>query len=67
MLSFEAISEFKKIYEQEFGEKISDAEAQMLGNQLLNLFEVIYRPLKEDRKDYYDKETEQVTNHTKAL
>lgn len=44
-LSKEAIEEFKEIYYQEFGERISDEEAQELGASLLSLFKIIYRPL----------------------
>jgi hypothetical protein len=44
-LSKEAIEEFKKIYYQEFGTAISDEKARELGENLLSLFEIIYRPL----------------------
>lgn len=44
----EAIEEFKKIYEEEFGETISDAEALEMGQRLISLFEIIYRPLPHD-------------------
>ena len=44
-LSKEAIEEFKKIYFEEVGEKISDEEARQLGESLLSLFKIIYRPL----------------------
>jgi hypothetical protein len=42
-LSREAIKEFKHIYFKEFGERITDKEAQELGENLLSLFEIIYR------------------------
>jgi hypothetical protein len=48
-LSKEAINEFKAIYREEFGEEISNAEAQELGESLISLFKVIYRPI--PRKD----------------
>lgn len=44
-ISREALDEFKKIYEEEFGEVISDAEALEMGQRLISLFEIIYRPL----------------------
>jgi hypothetical protein len=44
-LSKEAIVEFKKIYYQEFGTVISDEKARELAENLLSLFEIIYRPL----------------------
>jgi len=46
-LSKEAIKEFKKIYYEEFGERISAKEAQELGASLLSLFKIIYRPVPE--------------------
>jgi len=47
-LSKEAIEEFKDIYYREFGRKISDEEAQEMGQNLLSLFKIIYRPIPED-------------------
>jgi len=44
-LSKEAIKEFKEIYYKEFGTVISDEKARELGENLLSLFEIIYRPL----------------------
>ena len=46
-LSKEAIKEFKEIYYKEFGERISDKEAQEMGANLLSLFKIIYRPIPE--------------------
>ena len=46
-LSKKAIDEFKEIYEKEFGEKISDAQAREMGENLINLFRIIYRFLPE--------------------
>jgi len=46
-LSKEAIKEFKKIYYGEFGETISEKEAQEMGANLLSLFRMIYRPVPE--------------------
>ncbi|MCD6297730.1 MAG: hypothetical protein J7M30_11300 [Deltaproteobacteria bacterium] len=44
-LSKEAIKEFKEIYYKEFGEKISDQEAQEMGGNLISLFKIIYHPI----------------------
>jgi len=47
-LSQEAIEEFKTIYQEEFGEIISDAEAQEMGLRLLRFVQIITRPLPVD-------------------
>ena len=47
-LSKEAIKEFKEIYYNEFKERISDKEALEMGERLLSLFKIIYRPIPED-------------------
>jgi hypothetical protein len=47
-LSKEAIEEFKKIYREEFHEEITDAQALEMGEGLLDLFEIIYRPIPEN-------------------
>lgn len=43
--SKKAIEEFKEIYRKEFGEEISDAQAEEMGENLIELFKIIYRPL----------------------
>ncbi len=45
MLSAEAISEFKEIWRNEFGEDISDEFALSQAVSLLSLYDKIYRPL----------------------
>jgi len=54
-LSKEAIKEFKRIYYEEFKEEISDIEAQELGESLLLLFKIIYRPIPEDKRNQEQK------------
>jgi len=58
-LTKEAIEQLKDIYREEFGEKISDDEAQEMGENLLFLFDLIYRPIpgrsKEKGRDADDK------------
>lgn len=44
-LSNEAIQEFKQIYKEEYGEEISDDEANKLGVNFLNFCRIIFRPL----------------------
>lgn len=44
-LSDKAIKEFKEIYYKEYGKDISDEEAQEIGQRLISLFKIIYRPI----------------------
>lgn len=44
----EDIEELKKIYTEDYGEALTDSEAMEMGQRLLNLFQVIYRPLPPD-------------------
>lgn len=46
MLPDEAIDEFKEIYKKEFGEKLSDEEARRKAENLIKLFDAVYRPIK---------------------
>jgi len=50
-LSKKAIQDLQNIYISEYGKKLSDFEANMLGNNLLNLFKVIFRPIKKTKHD----------------
>lgn len=50
-LSPKAIKAFKAIYQDEFGEALSDAEAQAMGLRLLRLFDVLTRPLPDPPRD----------------
>ena len=45
MISKEAIEEFKTIYKNVFSEEISDADALMKANKLLDLYRVIFESL----------------------
>ncbi len=42
MLPKEAIEEYKKLYEKRFGIKLSDEEAVIRANNLVNLYKVVY-------------------------
>lgn len=48
-LSQDAIEEFKKIYQEEYGRTLSDAEAIEMSQRLLRLFQIIYHPLPSDQ------------------
>lgn len=50
-LSQKAIEEYKKAYQEAFGRKISDKEAQELAFELLSLFKIIYKPVPEAQKE----------------
>lgn len=62
MLSDEALNEFKKIYKEEYGEEVSDEQAEELGLNLLTLFSYIYRPVK---KEWIKKLDEKIKTQTK--
>ena len=49
MISKADLSEFQKIYKQQFNEKIDEAEALKLATNLLNLYEAVYLPQKKDQ------------------
>ena len=52
MISKEHLEKFKTIYKNQFREEISDREALEQATKLLNLMNVIYRPIpKENLKD----------------
>jgi hypothetical protein len=44
-LSKKAIQELQQIYQEEYGETLTDAEAQEMGQRLLALFRLLARPL----------------------
>ena len=44
------LNEFKRIYKEEYGEKLTDEEAQRIASKLISLFEIICQPL--PRKPY---------------
>jgi hypothetical protein len=45
MISDIAIKSFKKIWLEQFGEELSDEEASVQAARLLELMNVVYRPL----------------------
>ena len=44
-LSAKAIEEFKEIYKEEFGEELSDTQAQETALRVLRIFRLLLRPL----------------------
>jgi len=60
-LSQQAIEEYKAIYKKEFGEDITDAEAEEQGMKLLRLFKIIYRPIPKAWSKEYDKKLKEST------
>ncbi len=43
MLSDKAIQKFKKIFKEEYGQELTDAEAREQGERLVGLFEIIFK------------------------
>ncbi len=59
MLSTKALQEFKEVWEQEFGEEISDDFAVPQAINLLTLFDVIYQPIeKKSMTKLYERKNE---------
>ena len=50
MLPLKAIEEFKVIYKQEFDEDLSEKEALEAATNVMNLFQLIYRPIPKRKK-----------------
>jgi len=55
MISKAALEEFKKIWREEYGEEISDEFALEKATALLSVVDKIYRPIKKDWLDEYDR------------
>jgi len=47
----EALKEFKKIYEEDYQEKITEAEALEMAQGLINLFSIIARPFPQKQSE----------------
>ncbi len=50
-----AIEEFKKIYQEEFLEVLSQAEAEEMASRVVRLYELLARPLPSERADAFEK------------
>jgi hypothetical protein len=49
-MSNERLHEFMRIYEKEFGEKLSESEAKLIADRLMYFYERLARPLLSERK-----------------
>jgi len=56
MVSEKALSEFKKIWREEFGEDISDEKALEEATALLTMFDAIYRPIRKEWAEEFEKD-----------
>lgn len=59
MLSKQALDEFKVIWRAEFGEDVPDDIATEEAINLLTMFNVIYRPIKKEWVDEYEKKQDE--------
>jgi hypothetical protein len=50
-LSREAIDSFKRIYQSEFGEALSDDAAREMALRLLRVFDLLSRPVPDDQDE----------------
>ena len=55
MVSEKALQEFKNIWTEEFGEEITDEKALEEAVSLLTLFDAIYRPIKKEWVEEYER------------
>lgn len=53
-LSRESVDELKEIYKEDFGKELSDTEALEMGQRLVRLFQIIYRPFPGDAGRHLD-------------
>jgi len=53
-LSREAIEDFKAIYQDEFGQELSDDEVQKIALRLLRLFGILQTPVQSDNPEDVD-------------
>ena len=60
MISDQALQEFKKIWQEETGQEITDKEALDAAVALLGVFDAIYRPIPKEWSAAYD---EHIQNH----
>ncbi len=51
MLSQTALQDFKRLYEEEYGEVLPNAEALELATNLLTFMDYVYRPIKKEWVD----------------
>lgn len=61
MLSKQALDEFKVIWRAEFGEDVPDDIATEEAINLLTMFNAIYRPIKKEWVDEYEKKQDETS------
>lgn len=61
MLSKQALDEFKAIWRAEFGEDVPDDIATEEAINLLTMFNAIYRPIKKEWVDEYEKKQDETS------
>ncbi len=69
MISDKALQDFKRIYREEKGAELSDAEAMEEAVALLTLYNAVYRPIKKEWleqyfRDHPDEQNEYESNRT---
>ncbi|MCJ7805005.1 hypothetical protein MUP35_04735 [Patescibacteria group bacterium] len=57
MLSDKAILEYKEIFKKEFGQDLTDAEAQEQGERLIKFFEILIKIDQKDKQNYDKSDT----------
>ena len=55
MLSKKAIDEFKKLYKEQYGEELNDFIASEAANRLIQMMNVVYRPIPKAWEEEYNK------------
>ena len=62
ILSEEQIKEFQTIYKSYYGKEISHDEAYEQGSKLIQLIEIIYKPMTKDEFQRVEKHIEEIKN-----
>lgn len=55
MISDKALKEYKAIYKEKFGEDLDDQTAMEQATKLITLVDAVYRPIKKEWLDEYEK------------
>ena len=59
MLTSQQIQQFKELYEKRFGERLSDEQAAYKAGKLIDLMELIYKPLTKEEYKKYSSDSEE--------
>jgi len=63
MISEKALQEFKAIYKKKTGNDISDQDALESATKLLTLVNAVYRPIKKEWLEEYEKKNQKPENN----